>query len=102
MSAPNRRLIFTSEAREDLRDIQRYSVRQWGTRQGRLYRAKLVDACDRLVQFPFLGSVSPNLAQGLRAHAVDQHVIYYLVDGHAVVIVRIIHVKMDATAQLGP
>ena len=96
-----RRLRYTAEARRDLRAILRYSLRTWGERQRDVYAQRLADAADDLTGFPNLGSSRDDLAPGLRGHPVGEHVIFYRVDDQAVVIIRILHAKLDVAAQFG-
>ena len=102
MSAPKRRLIVAPEARADLRDILRFTARRWGNQQRAAYKAKLDEGMERLRSHPFIGRARDDLVSGLRAYPVEAHVLYYEVGEREVIIVRILHGHMDATAHLSP
>lgn len=95
----SRRLRFTAEARRDLRSILRYTLRTWGERQRDVYAEQLTDALRELTRFPDLGRPHDEIAPGLRALPIGQHIAYYRVEAQTVSIVRLLHTKMAVTGQ---
>jgi toxin ParE1/3/4 len=102
MSAPERRLVVTARARADLQGILRYTTQQWGKRQRGIYKAKLTAAMNQLTRHPHMGEARDDIPAGMRAKAVEQHVIFYRADDEAITVIRILHRKMDAPTHLGP
>lgn len=92
---PTYRVVVSPAARRDLRGILRATIRKWDERQSREYEVKLSKAVERLAQFPEMGA--PLYAFGAEARAVmcEQHRIYYRVDDNVVLILRVLHEKMD-------
>jgi toxin ParE1/3/4 len=91
---------LTSRAREDLRDIQLYGIRQWGEDQADAYEADIMQALDTLERNPRVGRVRDDLRRGLRSYPVRRHVIVYQIDEEAIVVLRIVHASMDLRRQL--
>lgn len=100
MSAPKRRLVITAEAKANLSNILRYTTQQWGRQQRSVYRAKIMDSLQALARHPDIGRVRSELAGRPHSFPIGQHVVYYFVDDQTVTVVRILHGKMDAAAQL--
>ena len=103
MSSPNRRLIIAANARKDIRGILLYTAQEWGSHQRNRYKSE-IDATLNLIQdYPFIGAKRSDLGAEIRARPVSeqsQHVIFYLVEPRAIRILRVMHVKMDATREL--
>jgi toxin ParE1/3/4 len=102
MSARRRRLIFTPEARQDIRDILLYTEGRWDKRQRSIYKAKLDQGMQILHRFPFRGEARDDVSLGLRGLLVEAHLIYYRVDDKAVHIIRVLHTAMDAASHIRP
>ena len=100
MSVP-RRVVLSPEARADLRSISAFTRKQWGAAQRRAYSQRLRDAFDQLAQFPGLGEMRPEYGPAIRGLTVGQHVVFYVVVTDALNIVRVLHVRRDADAELG-
>ena len=101
MSAPSRSIVFTSDARADFTSNMLYTFETWGENQRDQYARRLTTAIRRLILFPNLGERRNDISTGLRASSVDMHVVFYRVLPQQVVIVRILHAKMDAVTELG-
>ena len=99
MSARSRRLVLTSEARSDLRDILTYSERQWGKTQRREYEGQISRAVDNLIGYPHLGRARPEYGPGLLSFPVRQHVIVYALTETGIRVVRVLHARRDAESQ---
>jgi toxin ParE1/3/4 len=100
MSAPDRRVVFTPDARADFTSILLHSADQWGDRQRDIYAERLTSAIHDLARFPHLGPAREDLSPGLRSHRVEQHVVFYRVGNDTITITRILHRKMDAAKHL--
>jgi toxin ParE1/3/4 len=82
-------------AREDLKAIWRYTLRQWGERQADLYLQQLDHGIRSLADFPDLGVPSDHTRAGYRKLHVNRHLIFYRPDDSRVEIVRVLHQAMD-------
>ncbi len=98
MSVP-RGLVLTVQVRRNLSDLLLASEQRWGRQQRIAYRARLAGALRDLVQFPHLGRSRDDIAPGVRALPVGQHVDFYRADDASVTIIRILHQRMDAAAE---
>ncbi|GIW05068.1 MAG: hypothetical protein KatS3mg059_1688 [Thermomicrobiales bacterium] len=96
MSAPKQPVILTPRARKDLSDIELYTAQQWGGQQRRVYMAKLEKALRDLAEFPELGRLRDDLAPGLRSYPAGDHIIYYRANAASIMIVRVLHRRMDS------
>ena len=83
-----------------MRSILLYTGDQWGTAQRDVYRQALDQAFTRLSANPLLGRSRDEIAPGLRSYNVQQHVIYYRITAGTVMVLRILHGKMDAARPL--
>lgn len=94
---------FSSKSVEDLTSIWNYTFRTWSERQADEYYNMLVSACRRITSSTFRLSKSySDIAENLYGFRAGHHLIFYtqLPDGD-VLIVRILHEKMDVMRHLG-
>ncbi len=92
-------MIFSDEAAADLDEIWTYSFTVWGETQAGSYSDALRAATERLLDRQRRYDARPAQLGLLRIRA-GSHFIYFRDDGEAVVIVRILHVAMDAPRHL--
>jgi toxin ParE1/3/4 len=95
------RLRFSSEARADLFDIVRSGAERFGEQQARSYVTALRTKLLLLLEHPYLGPASDDIEVGLRRYPYVSHVAYYRLVREEVRIVRVLHRRMNAQAQLG-
>jgi toxin ParE1/3/4 len=95
-----RKLSLAPGAEDDLADILQYTEQRWGAEQGDSYQAMLQKALLGLVDFPHLGKARPDLSAGYRSLLADQHVIYYRIEGNAIRVSRIVHVRREVRADM--
>jgi toxin ParE1/3/4 len=98
MSARRLRIIYTQEARTDLRDIQIYTEQQWGRTQRAAYIHMLREAVRRLATLPGLGRPREEIWPGLRSFMVGSHVIYYFERNSGLIIAHIFHERRDSSS----
>jgi toxin ParE1/3/4 len=79
----------------------RYSERTWGRDQRNAYRLLIDDAFERLLDFPEIGRVRVEVAEGIRSYPIGEHVIWYGVEANDMVIFRVLHRKMNPAEYLG-
>jgi len=95
MSSPNRVVLLTPDAQDDLEAIRLYTRQEWGEQQEAIYQAALLQAFATLGENPALGRPRRDLASDLHAYLVRQHVVYYRTAQDAVIVIRILHGRTD-------
>jgi len=100
MSLPELPIILSVEARDDLIEISLYGLASRGEDIANRYAADLQDALRHIARFPGLGRVKEGEAANVRVLRHDQHVIYYEAHSDSIVILRVLHTRMDATHYL--
>ena len=91
---------LTPAAERDLEDIWRYTRERWGMEQAIRYTDDLTDAFTSLAQAPSLARPCDDIRLGYRRRRVGQHVIYLAEAAYGIRIVRVLHVRMEATLHL--
>ena len=84
-------LKLTKDARSDLSDIRRYTIKQFGESQYRAYRSRLETGLQHLIERPEIGFKVDELEAGYRCFAVQRHRIFYRIDKKVVWVVAILH-----------
>lgn len=87
---------LTAVARQDIRNISRYSTNQWGKAKAIQYVGALYERFDWLSHQPDIGKSREYLKANLLSYHEGSHVIFYRVEpqGH-ISILRILHQRMD-------
>ena len=89
-------LRLTPAALRDLETLWDYTEQRWGTAQALHYLDALETAFQSLAQAPESGQRCDAIRAGYRRSWVEQHGVYYRLEGDAVVVVRVLHQRMDA------
>jgi toxin ParE1/3/4 len=82
-------------AAADLLEIARYTKRNWGQAQAQRYREELSLALQRVSLAPERGKNRDTIAPGLRSFSVAQHVAFYIWRKDKVIVLRILHPRMN-------
>jgi len=93
------RIAIRPAARRDLLKIGIDSEVRWGREQTRIYLVAISDVIERIAATPNIGSDRSHISSGLRKSASGVHHIYYRVVDDTVVIVRVMHQRMDVSSQ---
>ena len=93
-------LLVRPRARRDLKEIWRYTVRQWGAAQADQYLYDLDREIQGLLKFPELGTPYDPIRAGYRRLHVKRHLVFYRRDGQRLEIVRVLHDAMDVKSHL--
>lgn len=100
MSAADQ-LEVSDAASDDLIAIWQYTAGRWGVDQADHY----VDALERtfktLLAMPEIGRERSEFVPPVRIHPSGEHIVIYLVEASTLVIVRILHQRMDIERHLG-
>ena len=94
-------IILAPDASDDVQDILQYTLTTWGEGQMEKYAAVLNAAFNQLAQSPALGRRKDDLYPGCRCYQVERHCIYYDVQGRALRVARVLHVRMEAIRHVG-
>jgi len=92
---------LTLDAESDLEEISRYTIKQWGEEQAKVYLDKISQcfkdiAKDKAVSRPFSGKYSD-----AKVVHCEHHYIFYLAsEGKNPVIFAVLHERMDLLARL--
>jgi len=79
----------------DLEAIAEYTIERFGIEQARHYRDELKDCLDQLAGNPGLGRRAEQLSAGLRRHEFRSHIIFYRAVDAGILILRVLHYRMD-------
>ncbi|GAB1392260.1 type II toxin-antitoxin system RelE/ParE family toxin [Rhodocyclaceae bacterium] len=91
---------LTPAAEDDLEAIWTYTVQQWGFEQANRYTDFLTTVFAELAQSPKTAQACDHIRQGYRRWSVERHMIYFRVMNYGIVVVRILHDRMDAPRHL--
>ena len=93
-------IIVSDRAREDLRNIARYTEQRWGTDQKSNYLGLIEQRFADIRRNPAIGAPQGHIKPGYRSVAAGRHLIFYRESGGAIGIVRVLHLNMDVRHHL--
>ncbi len=95
-------LKFTNKAKEDLNSIWFYTLNTWSEKQADDYYNMLIATCKRLAAGSFVVTRQyPEIAPDLFGAYAGKHIIFFRpFNGYGILIVRILHSRMDIKAKL--
>lgn len=88
---------FSRRAATDLEAIAEYTIEHFGIKQARQYRDELKTCFDQLAENPRLGRRAEQLGVGLRRYEHRSHIVFYQIADTDLLIVRVLHYRMDVT-----
>ncbi|MFV0277640.1 MAG: type II toxin-antitoxin system RelE/ParE family toxin [Parahaliea sp.] len=95
-----RRLEYTESAEADLVGIIQTTIETtietWGTDQATRYIDGLERVTGHLLEHPALGAIREDLVDRPRAFPYQSHVLYYRDEPERLVVLRVLHKRMDA------
>ena len=94
------KLVVSPRAQADIDDIWEYTVRRWGERQAETYIGLIKEGVDVIAENPAVGRPCDDVRPGYRRYPVGSHVLFYRVREEDVVVVRILHQRMDVERHL--
>ena len=89
------KFALSSLAKEDLREVGRFTLEHWGPQQVVRYLDGFENACQLLAENPNVGRSAAHVRDGLHAYSYQAHVIFYLVNESEILIVRVLHGAQD-------
>jgi toxin ParE1/3/4 len=87
-------------AREQIRDIGRFTLKRFGHYQAKAYHAGLERTFGLLADFPMMGVEVAEILVGLRRFRFQSHVIFYSLEPHGILIRAVLHAAQNARPEL--
>lgn len=88
-------LVISPVARDDLRGIYRFGLRNWGANRSFTYLENIKERLWALTEQPLLGIERPELLPGMRSFPVESHIVFYQVRSKQIEIIRVLHGRQD-------
>jgi len=85
-------LTFSMLAQRDVDDILAYTLENWGERQLAKYKAKMDKAFDTIIT---TSHKRKKIESGLYIFPIEKHRIFYCIEHNTVIVIRILHQRMD-------
>ena len=86
---------ITPRAQDDLKEIGRYTLSEWGKKQRDRYLRNLDKRFSWLAGNPNLGKQRPDIKQGYYCYLQGSHLIFYMLNETEIEIIGIPHKAMD-------
>jgi toxin ParE1/3/4 len=86
------------KARADLLAIRIWGEDRWGPERTQDYLAGLIDAIERLSEFPAMGRPRDVLFPGLRSIRYKDYLVFYIVQHSRSVVVAVLHERRNHAA----
>jgi len=86
---------YSVRAEHDIKKIYLNTVQDWGISQADKYDAGLMHSLQLLADNPDLGRKCDEVRKGYHRHEYERHIIFYRKRKEDILIVRIIHDRMD-------
>ncbi|MDZ4685647.1 MAG: type II toxin-antitoxin system RelE/ParE family toxin [Planctomycetaceae bacterium] len=104
MSSPKRRqrtkVVLTDRAVDNLREIESYSVQQWGRKTADKYLDHIQAALDRLRDHPDLLLPDVDASPAILFYRVQKHVLVCTEIEAGLIVLTVFHTSMDLPARL--
>jgi toxin ParE1/3/4 len=95
MSVPERQLVLSPAALDDLTDILQYTLATWGEEQMVTYSQMLDSRLSMILENPQIGFQRPAISERHRFVVAGEHLIAYRISALTVEVSRILHGRMD-------
>ena len=95
-----RRLEFTPRALRDIEEIWEYSFDRFGLDRAEAYLRGIERAAATIAEDPRRGIACDEIRSGYRKLSVGSHVLFFRASATRVLIVRILHGRMDFERRL--
>ena len=93
---------LTRSAQADLKSIAKFTQERWGVRKRNTYLREIDQVFRALAKNANMGRACDEVREGYRKFPHGSHVIYYKQDDTDVLlVVRILHMTMDVSSQVG-
>lgn len=96
------RFLFSNKAVEDLTDIWNYTADTWSEPQADAYYGMLLATCRKVADNPVLfGRDYRDVQEGIYGFKANRHILFYRILPDHILIVRILHERMDRSNKFG-
>jgi toxin ParE1/3/4 len=99
MPGKRRVCLLSPRAEADLEEIWLYTYKNWSIEQADGYHAAIVDAFDGLATSRKTGRVV-DIRDGYFKYAVVSHLVFYRLTERELIVVRVLHQRMDVGRHL--
>ena len=89
------RYVLSRRSDQDIDDITQTTIDKWGIGQAEIYVLGLHASFQLLASAPELGRDASNIRSGYRRFETASHVVFYRITSDGILIVRILHQRMD-------
>lgn len=93
-------LQLTTDAKQDLVEIRRFTVKKWGEAQSRKYIDELLQVFRLIAASPSIGKSCPDVGLGISRYPHASHVIYYAILNEGPVVFGVLHKRMVPATHL--
>ena len=93
-------LVIAPAAKNDLKEIYQYGLRQWGQAQSENYLSTIKNQFWLLTQQPLIGTERPELLPDVRSIPINSHTLFYRVTTTRVEVIRVLHGRQDPQRHL--
>lgn len=94
------RVELTRRALRDLREIENFSLKEWGRDLTAKYLDAFQTAIDRIRESPRILRLEPDFAPGLYFFRVKKHFLVCDYSDEVVIVLTVVHTSMDVPARL--
>lgn len=91
---------LTRKAKDDLRDIARFTEKTWGKKQRNNYIKQFDGTFKLIARKPNLGKDCSYIKEGYLKYPQGRHIIFYKKVNEEILIIRILHKQMDVNRKL--
>ncbi len=90
----------SNAAKDDIRNIGRYTQNEWGVAQRRRYLDGLNERFAALSASPKMAAERGEFDPPVRIHPYEKHLIVYVIDDNGILVARVLHESMDVPTHL--
>lgn len=94
-------VVLTPRAETDLDSIWQFTFERWGEAQADKYLEQLDSGIQQLAKTPKLGTSCDDIRTGYRFLHINHHLAYYCLGERQVIVIRILHERMDTSQHFG-
>ena len=91
---------LSRKAEMDIGNIASYTIDRFGIEQARTYRDSMISCFQSLAENPGIGIKADYIREGYRRFDHRSHVIFYKSEGPDILIIRVLHKRMNAPRHL--
>lgn len=93
-------LVIAPAAKDDLKGIYKYGLRQWGELPAEQYLAGIKEKLRLLIQQPLMGVERLDVFANMRSAVIRSHTLFYRITNTQIEIVRVLHSRQDPKRHL--